>query len=221
VNASDVAAANQRARRKVLHIVFFAGVIALDVWLLSTHVRGSVIDRISFALGIVGLYSIVLGFVQRSKELKGFGGFVEGMTSANLLEFVATNLQVLGLLLLTIAPAAGSGSKRTAEHNRLLGALGGVLFLIVPFVVVAYVVFHVLVIMPLAYVAYLLAEAAVDRLASAPTDTLAFATAASGIQSIRLSDVILSDRVASKSYLVGLPATFLALALNLVAKFAA
>lgn len=207
----------RRMRTKLVLTVFFCAIIAADAWFMSVHIRGSLMDRMSFALAIVGLYGIVLGFIQRSSELKGFGGLVEGMTSPNLFEFIGANLQALGLLVLTAS--LGAGSRRTAGHKPVLGAAGSILFLVAAPIIVAYVVFHTFVIMPLAYVAYIFAEAVVERLSSSGLDTAVSARTGEHVETLNLRNVILADRVASKSYLVGLPSTFLSLALKLVSSF--
>ena len=206
-----------RTAQRAMIFALAALVLAGDVWLLR-RTGGSSLDQIAFALRILGLYTIVLGFLKTSRALAGFGGVLDEMTSPNLISFAAGNFLALGILFEGIG--IGLKGTRAPGPAARLAALGRLLLVPAALLLLAFTAFHLLVIMPLAYVGYLLAGAIVQAIASAPTDAR-LSVAGPSPQAISLRAALTEDPAAARSYLVGVPSLVLSFALELVKKVAA
>ncbi len=194
-----------------------AVVLAADVWLIR-RTGGRVLDQVAFALRILGLYTIILGFLKSSSALARFGDVLEEMTSPNFFDFAAGNSRALAILFGGVS--IGFGGPITPGPRARLAAFGQVLLVPASLLLVAFTAFHLLVIMPLAYVGYLAAGAIVQAIASSPTD-IRLSTSGPPPQAVSLRAAMTEDPVAARSYLVGVPSLVLAFTLELVKKLAA
>ena len=168
-------------------------------------------SRLGFALQILAVYGIGIGFVQKSDALKGLPA-LEEMTSPNLLKFVRGNMSFLSMLNWLAWVGLGP---RARDASQGLGALGVVLVLCAYPVLFLYCVLHVLLIMPLAYLGYLFTSAIVESVAGSADDAR-WTESAQGevVAEIRLQSVIADNRAAMKSFLIGIPATILGIILK-------
>jgi hypothetical protein len=196
----------------------FVSVVALILVLMSVplawvagHGDASWTSRVGFALEILAVYGIGIGFVQKSDALKGVPA-LEEMTSPNLLKFVRGNALFLGMLNSLVWVGLGP---RAREASQGLGALGVVLVLSAFPALLLYCVLHVLLIMPLAYLGYLFTSAIVEGIAGSVDDAEWTESVQGGVVAdVRLRLVIADNRTAMKSFLIGIPATMFGMALK-------
>jgi len=203
--------------QRALIVAVAALVLAGDVWLLR-RTGGSALDQVSFALRILGLYAIVLGLLKTSSALAAFGGVLDEMTSPRLFSFVAGNFLALGILFEGIS--IGLRGPRAPGPGARLAAFGTFLLVPAALLLLAFTAFHLLVIMPLAYVGFLLAGSIVQAIASAPGD-VRLSVEGPSPQTISLRAALTQDPVAARSYLVGIPSLVLSFAVELVKRLPA
>lgn len=188
-------------------VLFFA-VLLLDVWLLFIRPRRPWTDRLSPVLLLVALYALALGALALAR-LVPETQTLEGMTSAELSTFLRSNF--LLLLDLFSAWAAMIDAVKTSSGTFYSWQMAvGLLFGLLSFVCA---VLHLLVIMPLAYVAYLAASVPVEAIRGASAEV----TVRLGGQSVALKTLVAAHTVAAKSLLVAASAASLAAAIKLLA----
>jgi len=197
--------------------VLFAGLLTADGFLVATQLQGSALQKVQFVLRVLGLYALGLGFVQRSAQLKSWSD-VREMTSSNLVEFVLANLRVVMLPLIVAAVGLNRERRpgRTAEDA--MGFMGRALLIASAPAILLYVVFHLLVIVPVAYIAYSASGAVVASITGAAGDVKLVSTGPGGRQEISVKEVIEADPAAFKSFLVGIPSTALSFVLELATR---
>ncbi|OGQ84620.1 MAG: hypothetical protein A3F90_18805 [Deltaproteobacteria bacterium RIFCSPLOWO2_12_FULL_60_19] len=188
-------------------ILFFA-VLLLDLWLFFIRPRKPWTERLSPVLLLVAIYAFALGVLAQTKIIPD-AQVLEGMTSAELSSFLRSNVLFLvdlfsawAAMLEAVRAASGTFYSLQAAVVLLFGLLAGVCALL-----------HLLVIMPLAYIAYLAASVPVDAVGGASTDV----TIRIGGQSVALKATFAAHAVAIKSFLVAVSAASLAAAIKLLA----
>jgi len=188
-------------------ILFFA-VLLLDVWLLFIRPRKPWTDRLTPVLLLVAIYAFAVGALAQTKIIPD-SQVLEGMTSAELSRFLRSNVLFLVDLFsawaaMLEAVRASSGTLYSLETAvaLLFGLLGFVCALL-----------YLLLIMPLAYIAYLAASVPVDAVTASSSDV----TVRIGGQSVALKALVAANAVAIKSFLVAASAASLAAAIKLLA----
>ena len=188
-------------------ILFFA-VLLLDVWLFFIRPRKPWSDKLSPLLLLVAIYAFTLGALAQAKVIPD-SQVLEGMTSAELSSFLRSNVLFLvdlfsawAVMLEAVRASSGTLYSLQAAVVLLFGLLGVVCALL-----------HVLVIMPLAYIAYLAAAVPVDAVTGSSADV----TVRIAGQSVALKALVAANAVAVKSFLVALSAASLAAAIKLLA----
>jgi hypothetical protein len=186
-------------------LVLFIGEIAL----LYFYSQKPWYDRLGFVLQIIGFYGVGLGFIQRTEALKNFAGLDE-INSPDPVRFIRGNFIFLSQFFLIAS--IGFDSKRSSSSSMALGCLGRVLLLVLSPFLFLYALVHLLLICPPAYFAYLITNAIVESITGASGDIVMESTEADGkIESIKMKEVITSNRAAAISFLIGIPATILSL----------
>jgi hypothetical protein len=174
-------------------------------YLFTEVARGSWSARLSPALQLIGIYSLSLAI---SGALGGFQRMLNvsdsNMTSSNIFHFTRANLGFLVGLGLIISAGIPSTYK----------------FLIsIPFLLMTllYTALHILVIMPLTYLAYAFVGAALDGF----SNLNAGGTFKGGnlAQPLDVSSVAASQQTTIKGLLVGIPALLLAVTLGFIQLF--
>jgi hypothetical protein len=172
----------------VVFALFFGELVALIYW-----AGGSIVQRLGFALSVIGAYSIGIGFFSRT-DLAGESSLDEHLTSSNLRAFVAGNLTLLGVVYLMFSLAFRG--QRSVPAGLLTAALVVPLF--------AFTAAYLLVVMPFAYVAHLLVSLITTGIIASPEDFTI--TGISEEHAISLRRVVTEHEGALKSFLVGVPA---------------
>jgi hypothetical protein len=182
---------------KILVPTVFVGLLGLNAWLFLIRPKKPWTERISFVFQLVGIYTLALGVLAQTDIFKGIGGIGSEMTSPNLLEFAAGNLAFLGIILVIFSYALSSKP----------GFLESVMLLLfyTP-TLLAYAVFHLMIIMPLAYIPYVIASVPIDAILQSTTDF----TLSRGGSSFQMKAFVAENAVSLKSFLVAVPALVLA-----------
>ena len=188
--------------------VLFFTVLVLDVWLFLVRPRKPWSGKLSLALLLIAIYAFALGALAQAKILPD-SQVLEGMTSAELSRFLRSNVSFLVDLasawaVMLEAVKRSSGTFYSFETALLL------LFGLVGFICA---VVHALVILPLAYIAYLAASVPLDAVAGSSAEV----SVRFGDQSVALKSLVTAHAAATKSFLVAASAAWLAATIKILA----
>ena len=113
-------------------------------------------------------------------------------------------------------------SSRKKGGSVALGCLGSILWLVISiFIMFVYVPFHLAVVMPMAYPGYVMMSALFESLQYSAIDKEFQDSQGQVSKRFRLRELIVSDPVAAKNFMIGIPALMLALGIKLLALFLA
>lgn len=188
----------------ILLLLFIA-----EIFFLYSYSHKTWYDQLGFVLQIIGFYGVGLGFIQKTEALKNFAGLDE-INSPNPVRFIRGNFIFLAQFFLI--SSIGFDTKRSPSSSMALGCLGQILLLaLFPFMFL-YALFHLLIICPPAYFAYLLANGIVESIVGASGDMALESKEQDGkTETVHLKEVIAKNRSATISFLIGIPATVLSL----------
>lgn len=207
-------------KKNTLYVLIISIILLLligEVFLLMKYGQDTTLNKIGFLLQIIGFYGIGLGFVQRSDVLRDFSG-IDEMTSPDPVRFIAGNFIFLSILSSLVS--VGFSSNRSGNSSLSLGCLGQILSLLFLPILLIYFLFHLLVICPLAYIGYLLTSAVVESISGAADDVEYTSTIQGKVEDkISIRKIISSNPSATKSFLIGVPATFLAFIAKIIGMF--
>lgn len=151
----------------------WSALAAFDAWLLLIRPDAGWDAKIAFVLGIIGVYTFAFGVLSASGVLDQMPDLGRDLTSPNPTIFLAGNLTALALL--QAAFAVGARSARTRESLERRG--GTILYLLETpiiivgfFIIAAFVIVYLVVIAPLAWIAYVVASAPLDSILGSASD---------------------------------------------------
>jgi hypothetical protein len=204
--------------KKVYLLFLLLTVVSVaELYLLLRYGSGSIGDKLELLFSVIGYYGIALGFIKQSAVGKIFDGLLTDMTSHHPALFVAGNFHCMGLLLNFIS--IGLSKYRKPGSSLFLGFAGmSALLLVIP-VVLLYVVFHLLIILPLSYIPYLFSSAIVEAFNGASGDIKVMQKDGQSEKKMSLKQIISADEVAAKSFIVGVPAIIFSFGLKCMASF--
>ena len=187
-------------------VLAFLVLLALNVWLLWFVPDATATEKASFALTLVGFYSLALNFSNNSGLAEAFPGWLSELTSPNLREFVAASFRVMSVVFLMASLFVRGFPPPMLSRLGLLGALLA-LPLALAVVVAIFVAgaAYLVVIVPLAYLAYLLASILLDSIENAPEDV----ALSSEEGSVTMREAVSQHRVQLRTLVVGVPSTVL------------
>jgi hypothetical protein len=193
---------------KAAIIIVFVGVLLVDSWVFFIRPRKPLREKLSFLFQVVATYTFAFGLLAQTKLLATFGTLAQDMTSPNLFEFLRGNFAFLALLFSGLATALepikeAYGPLYILEMFVLL--IGGLLTLV-------YAVFHLLVIVPFTYLAYMLVAVPINAIVTSASD-MAFAI---GGQTISIKSVVTENVVSFRNFTIAVPAMSLALTSKMV-----
>lgn len=189
--------------------------LALDLWLLWVLPTAPAIDKISFMLGMVGLYNLALNFLSQTDLFKAFPSWLDEMTSPTLREFSAGALRTAGIASLVFGLfIKGFPPPRAAD--RISTPLALIVVVATPLVTVIVVAVYLVLIAPLAFIGYLLVSIFFDAIENAPEDFLL----SSEEGQLTVKAAVRGHRVQLRTLAVGLPATIVAVGTTAFSLFA-
>jgi hypothetical protein len=184
-------------------LVYFL-LLALNVWLLWFLPDASAIEKVSFVLSIVGIYSLALNFSSDTGLSKAFPDWLDDLTSPNLRAFAAGTFRVASVLFLFASLFVRGFPPPASRWIRFF-----LILLAIPMVpatlVIAFTVAaaYLVVIAPAAYIGYLFAATVLNGVENAPDDV----ALVSGGRKVDLKQTVQDHRVQLRTLIVGLPAT--------------
>ncbi len=179
--------------------------IAVELWVIIFRVPGAWNQRLNAVLTIVGAYGLAIGFFSKSEALAEFRDTLKDLTSPNVLEYLMGNFRFL-----TYPPlfAAVAFSKHKTEGCPImLSLLGTVFCLVLSPLLFVYVFFHLLVIMPLAYIPTVISSSIVTVIVYSADDVIV----STSTKRVSVKNIVKSDQVAAKGFLIGIPGIVLSL----------
>ncbi|UCE25741.1 MAG: hypothetical protein JSU74_06775 [Candidatus Zixiibacteriota bacterium] len=179
--------------------------IVAEVWLLVYWVPGSWQQRASLVLALIGIYGIAIGFFSKSEALADFRDSLENLTSPNIYEYLLGNFRFLTFV--PLFPAVAFCKRWMPGSPMLLCRLGQLLGLFLTPIVFAYIIVHLLVVMPLTYLPTVLASALVSAVAYSGED---FEVASNG-RRVSIRTIVRSNQLTAKAFLIGIPGIILSL----------
>lgn len=198
-------------RKLGIYSLFIAIILLLligEIKVLASFSNKPWADRVGFVLQVIGFYGISIGFVQKSDLLKKFD-WADDMASADPVRFITANLFASSVVF--FLAGLGLESRRSQASAMALGCLGQILTIFMIPVMLLYVVVHLLLICPFAYVGYLFSSAVVEAITGSAKDIEMVGTElGEEPQKASLRQVIAANPTAAKSFLIGIPAAILA-----------
>ena len=196
-------------------VAITAGLLALSLfeyWLIFSAEGVALRDKVTAVLAVIGAYGIGLTFLRRSDALGPVcKQMVEEVTSPNAALCWASNLTFLGMIASMLSIALSS--RKTTRQPAVLAILSSFTLIALALGVFVYVFFHALVVVPITYPAILVASAVVNAYETAAGDSVIKVTNDRGEppQQMSLKALVLKDTVASKTFIMGLPASIIAI----------
>jgi hypothetical protein len=207
--------AKEHKTRKLLVVLFlliFLGALALDLWILLSVAQAAWYVKVEVISAILGFYAFVFGFLTATGVLKQLTDMTEEMSSPNLFRFLRGNFFFLSIVFATLGIALNPQKSRLGCWANLLS--GMVLIPALP-AVMMYALFHVVVIVPLAYVPYLIASAFIMSIETC-VDDVEFTY---GPQRIRIKELVSANVVPLRNFIVAVPATVFSTVLTMASSF--
>lgn len=208
--------ATQSPARPLAYVAATGVVLLLAAASLTILVAtpGTLRPKVDLVLALIGLYGLGIGFLRRASAVAPIGAF-EGVTSPNVGQYLRANL--LFAAFLPLLASAGLAPSRQTEDSRVLVGLGRVLWIPVGLLLVLYAIIQVVIIAPLTYPAWVVASALVAALKASSQGAGIRSTdggggggnSGGGVAWVR--DIVLSDEVRSKAFIVGTPALLLSI----------
>lgn len=194
-------------------IVVLIVALAVDFVLLGV-LAISLATGLSLALGIVGVYSIIVALVASSNAPRQI---VNPLISYNLAEYLAGNAKLLGAATAALANAVDPRKTTLEPSNWFAKSIRTVIvsYLVYPASYV-YLTFHIVIVLPLAYLAYAAASLTVAAtLSSARSLEIEERDTKTGEEYKVLGIQWIRDhRVQATSFMVALPSSIAALLLQ-------
>ena len=182
---------------------------AFDVWLLLIRPSADWHTKIAFVLGLIGVYTFAFGVLSATDLLKRLP-IGPDLTSPNPLKFIAGNATALGILQMALALAVTPERTRESLDRRgglLIGLVQGPLVIVGCLLAVAFTLVYVVLIAPLAWVAYVIVSVALDSAVNSGKEfALAMTDPSTGEQStVKIKELITEHQVTLRNLLVAVP----------------
>ncbi len=185
----------------VLSIMAFE-IAALILWVPSTWNY-----KVMAVFVVIGTYGLATALFSKSKVLKDYRFILEHLTSPNIREYMAGNAHFLVypplLIVIGLSKYAKSG------YSPVLWIIGGISLLILSPIVFAYILFHLLVVVPMTYIPMVLVSAIVHRIEYSAEDPAEKMEEELKIEKLIISSIVKDDPIAAKGFLIGIPSLIL------------
>jgi hypothetical protein len=194
-----------RTAVSVLVVLGYIGLLGFVLWFFATRRRLPLRDKISGLLQLLAVYTFVMGLLSASGVFTIFGSLQRELTSSDPLVFLRANLMMFTGLFSAMAVAM--------DPNTLSGRAWIALPLSVALTILlfVYALIHFLVIVPIAYFAYVITSVPVDAILNAPSDV----QISIGSESVRIKELVLKNETAIRNFSVGIPSFVLSLLLKM------
>lgn len=193
---------------KLILALGYVGLLALNISILVVVVPGPWLGKVALLLAVLGVYTFALGFLTQTEILKQFGALTEDMTSPNLYEFIGSNFHFMSILSSSLAQAMYPEKTTPVGWRSLFWLIFDVpVLFLTALIFLAYSVFHLVVITPIAYIAYVIVSVPIRNIQTSRRDTeVTFSSPSLGKQTVSIQEIFSSNVVSVRSFLVAVPA---------------
>jgi hypothetical protein len=204
-------------RVKTLIVVAWFALVAFDVWLLLLRPDAPWESRIAYVLGLLAVYTFAFGLLAETELLKKMPEMAEDLTSPNPFLFLAGNATALSLLFMTGSIAIDplrTGRSLDRRGGLVLSFVEGLVLLVGLLILVVCTVVYVIVVAPLAWLAYTIVSAPLDSVVSSGRD-FEFVELREGVETtVRMRALVADHLVTLRNLLVAIPALVSSLILD-------
>ena len=200
----------------MLVVLVYLGLLALNIWIFLVRAHGNWPEKAGILLQVLTLYTFAFGFLSKTDLLKDFGNITEEMTSPNLYEFLRGNFAFLTILFSSIKVAL-TPEKTGYSWFYLLEMP---LVMVCGLAVFVYAVFHLVVIVPIAYLAYVIVSVPIRSIQASADDVAISIGDKTVTKTVSIKDIISSNVVPLRNFLIGIPAIALSMILRIPSIFA-
>lgn len=186
---------------------------AFEIFAVFYWGQGKVLEKLSALFALVGIYGLAIGLFSRRKALKTFKDVMDDLVSPNPATYLRANF-IFASFVSSFATVALS-PRRLQSRTLWFGCIGSLIWLPIAFLFLAYFIFHLLVIAPIAYFPTLIACMVVNGITSSAED-VKFSI---GAMSISIREIVSENPTEAKGFVTGVPAAILAIAGNLLSLF--
>jgi len=189
---------------------------AFDIWLLLIRPSAPWDAKIAFVLGLVGVYTFAFGVLSASGALDWRPELGRELTSPNPTRMLGAIFTVLALLSLGLSVALAADRTRESLERRggtILFLVQTPLLLAGAFVVAGLAFFYVVLVAPLAWIAYAIASAPLDSIVGSGSD-FEVAVSESGSAPLSIKRLVDEHLVVLRNALVAIPALVASLVLR-------
>lgn len=217
-------------------LVAITGALALlsaaEYWAILNWDEVAREDKVTAILAIIGAYGLGIGFFRRMKGLSDhIQGMIADLVSPDAVDYLWSNLTYLSIVVSTTS--IGLKSDKTETPHLIQFLLSSIALIAMVPCVFIYVVFHLLIVLPISYPAVLVAASVVRAYETASGDAVLRVwnvddqpeatgqhlapdekgepSAPTGAAEISLKGFVTKDKVAAAAFIMGLPAATLAL----------
>jgi len=188
----------------VVVVLVYVALVGFILWFMGTRKWSPIRDRVSGLLQLLAVYTFVLALLSASGVFDALGSLRSDLVSSDPLLFLRANFWMLAGLFSAMSVALDPGTS-SAFTWLTLPVL--VVLLLLLFV---YAVVHILVVVPIAYFAYLITSIPVDAILNAPSDVLIEI----GTESVRIKALVMKNEATIRNVAVGIPALLFSLFLK-------
>lgn len=191
----------------LLAVLGMGGLAVFVLWFLAVRPRLPLRDRIAGLLQLVAVYTLLQGLLSSSGVFKVFAILQQGLTSPDPLVFLRANHWMFA----GIFSALGLSFHPDTLATPFRFLLGVPVLVGLSLIVMVYAVVHFLVIVPIAYFAYLVTSVPVDAILNATSDV----EITIGEAAVRIQALVAQNESAIRNFAVALPAFAVSLVLKM------
>lgn len=196
-------------RKRLVFRLAFVVFLALDIWFLFVQGHGLLQTKMELFFEIIAFYAFVFGFLMQTGILKDFKNYAEDMTSPNLNEFISGNAFFVIFLITSLAGLSAAAADIDKARDSLLELP---MLIVSILLTVAYILFHIVVIVPIMYIPY--------AIVSFPIKTITSSIYTVGIESgdkrVSFKDIVSNNEMVIKNLLIALPAAVVSLVSKII-----
>ncbi|MGB2842641.1 MAG: hypothetical protein WBC40_09245 [Halobacteriota archaeon] len=208
----------------ILAILVYLGLLTLGIWIFFIKGEGSLKEKLEFPLRVLTVYTLAFGFLSTSGILKDFANITENMTNPNIFKFMVGNIHFMILFISCFAVMIDPQKTIKSQETKELGLFMDLLFiLLTPFmllipivgllIMIVYFVFHIVVVMPISYIAYVIVSYPIREIQTAGGD-IGFSV---GTQDISIKGIFSQENeVTMRNFLIAIPAVILQVVLPIL-----
>lgn len=189
-------------------IIIYCLLLALNIWIFFIRPKKPLTERVSLLFEIIGVYTLLYGFLAQTEMLANFADIANDMTSPDIKRFISGNFRAMSFFF--SAGAVGSDVFKANMSPTFL--LEPILYPMMTIISAILSFFYIIIILPISYLAYVCASVPVNAILSAGQDVLL----RYGEAEINVKEVVAANIITVKNLIVAIPALVLSLVLKII-----